>query len=134
MQLLKSILFISLILICQIGFAQEIVKDTGISKKILKEGKGETAKKGQTVKVEISGWLENGEEFEPGGVLSFKIGDKNMIQGFNEVLPSMKKGEKAEVTIPATMGYGEKGVMEKGEYIVPPNATLIFEIKLLSIK
>lgn len=130
---LKCLMFSIVFLISILGFSQETVRDNGITKEVLKEGKGELAKKGQTVKIKIEGKLTNGEVFEA-GVMSFEIGDVQMIPGFNEVLPTMKKGERAKVTLPPTMGYGEKGITEDGEVIIPPNATLIFEITLISIK
>ena len=139
MQFLKdrNIKYIVISIFCIIisitGNSQEIVKDNGITKEILKEGKGEKAKVGQTVKIKIEGKLTNGEVFET-GVMSFEIGDKQMIPGFNEVLPTMKKSEKAKVTLPPAMGYGEKGITEDGEVIIPSNATLIFEIFVISIK
>jgi len=130
---IKFFLITTILMISLTGFSQEIVKDNGIQKEILKEGKGELAKVGQTVKIKIEGTLIDGEVFEA-GVMSFKIGDKQMIPGFNEVLPTMKKGEKAKVTLPAIMGYGDKGITEDGEIIIPPNSVLIFEIFVISIK
>lgn len=130
---LKSIILISILTISLTGYTQETVKDIGIKKEILKEGKGDIAKIGQTVKIKIEGTLSNGEIFEA-GVMSFQIGDKQMIPGFNEVLPTMKKGEKAKVTLPFEMGYGEKGLIEDGDIIIPPKSVLIFEIFVISIK
>lgn len=133
MQIIKLLFTATLLSIATICFSQEIVTDKGINKEILKEGKGEKPTTGNTVKVSIEGKLQNGDIFES-GTMSFEIGDPDMIAGFNEVLPSMRKGEKAKVTLPPAMGYGEKGVIQDGEIIIPPNATLIFEIQLLSIK
>ena len=127
------LLLFSIFSLSIVSFSQELVKDNGITKEVLKEGKGEVAKEGQSVKIKLEGKLENGDIFES-GVMSFEIGDKQMIPGFNEVLPTMKKGEKAKVILPPAMGYGEKGMMSDGEYLIPPNATLIFEIFLISIK
>ena len=129
---LKYLVITFLLLQTSMVTAQELVRNTGIKKTVLKEGKGEMPKEGQEVKVKVEGKLEDGSIFDS-GVMTFGIGDKDMIKGFNEVVPTMKAGEKAEVTIPASYGYGEKGVQEDGEYIIPPNATLIFEIQLIKV-
>lgn len=130
---LKHLLLAFILMVNLNGFSQEIVKDNGITKEILKEGKGEKAKVGQTVKISITGTLTDGFEFES-GIMSFEIGDKDMIAGFNEVLPTMKKGERAKVTLPPEMGYGEKEIKDGKVVLIPAYSTLIFEIQLLSIK
>lgn len=130
---IKHLLFAFILMINLNGFSQEIVKDNGITKEILKDGKGENAKIGQTVKINLTGTLTDGFEFES-GIMSFVIGDKDMIAGFNEVLPTMKKGEKVKVTLPPAMGYGEKEMKDGDEVLIPAKSTLIFEIQLLNIK
>lgn len=133
MQLLKNIFLVTLMLISYLSFSQEIVQDSGISKEILKEGKGEKPTIGQQVKIKLIGTLTDGYEFES-GVMSFTVGDKDMIPGFNKVLPTMKKGEKAKVTLPPEMGYGELEMKDGDDIVIPSNSTLIFEIQLLNIK
>ena len=129
---LKYLVTVVFLLLVNSVFSQEIVKDNGIEKEVLKEGKGNKPKVGDEVKVRIVGQLVTGEEFES-GVLNFVIGDKDMIPGFNEVLPSMQKGEKSRYIFPPAMGYGNNAQMDGEEVIIPANESLIFEIQLLTI-
>ena len=130
---MKNILLLATLFLSLMAFSQGALTDNGITKKILKEGKGDKAKVGDKVKVKIKGELLNGEVFEE-SVMSFVVGDKQMIPGFNEVLPTMRKGEKAKVTLPPNMAYGEKEVKEDGYILIPANSTLVFEIFLINIK
>lgn len=133
-KILKCLLpIITFLVISATGFSQELVRDNGITKEILKEGKGELAKLGETAKISITGTLTDGFEFES-GIMSFEIGDPQMIPGFNEVLPTMKKGEKVKVTLPPEMGYGDKEMKDGEVVLIPSNSILIFEIQLLNIK
>ena len=130
---MKNILLLTTLFFSFMSFSQGALTDNGITKKVLKEGKGDKAKVGDKVKVKIKGELLNGEVFEE-GVMSFVVGDKQMIPGFNEVLPTMKKGEKSKVTLPPNMAYGEKEIKEDDYILIPANSTLVFEIFLISIK
>ncbi len=100
----------------------------------LVEGKGKEAKSGDTVVVHYVGTLDDGEKFDSSydRGLSFetKIGVGHVIKGWDQGIPGMKVGGKRKLTIPSELGYGERGA----GLVIPPFATLIFEIELLDIK
>lgn len=101
------------------------------------EGAGDRlTKKGDTVTVNYTGTLTDGTKFDssldPGRTpFSFTIGQGMVIKGWDEGLLGMKVGEKRKLTIPSSMGYGASGA---GGGKIPPNATLLFDVELLSIK
>jgi len=101
----------------------------------LKEGTEETAvKEGDTINVLYTGTLEDGTEFDSNSdkdkPFTFSIGAGQVIPGWDIGILGMKVGEQRKLTIPSELGYGEKGA---GNGAIPPNATLIFEVELLSI-
>jgi FKBP-type peptidyl-prolyl cis-trans isomerase len=100
---------------------------------VLKEGTGEVSKKGDTLTVDYVGTLTDGTKFDSsidrGTPFSFTLGQNRVIQGWEQGMLSMKVGEKRRLTIPASLGYGSRGAGG----IIPPNATLIFEVDLLKI-
>jgi FKBP-type peptidyl-prolyl cis-trans isomerase len=112
---------------------------SGLKREILKaapEG-AESPKKGQHVTVHYTGWLEEngkqGAQFDSSigrGPFTFIIGVGQVIRGWDEGVLAMKVGEKARLTIPAQLGYGSYGAGD----VIPPNATLIFDVELLSVK
>ena len=97
-------------------------------------GTGDSPKPGQTVKVHYTGTLEDGTKFESsldkGEPLVFRIGTSAVIKGWDEGIMTMKVGGKRRLIIPPKLGYGAAG---NGSSI-PPNAKLIFEVELLSVK
>jgi len=99
----------------------------------IEEGKGRAAKDGDTVSVDYTGWLTNGEKFDSskdsGQPFSFTIGAGEVISGWDEGVAGMKVGGVRKLTVPPDMGYGPNGYPP----VIPPNATLVFEIELLSI-
>lgn len=101
---------------------------------ILRPGSGEGAKAGNTVTVHYTGTLENGQKFDSsldrGEPFSFKLGAGTVIRGWDAGLVGMKVGEKRRLTVPPELGYGSRGVPG----VIPPNATLIFEVELLGIR
>ena len=98
-------------------------------------GEGESPKPGQTVTVHYTGTLENGTRFDSsvdrGQPFAFKIGVGQVIKGWDEGVMTMKVGGKRRLTLPAELGYGASGA---GGGLIPPNATLIFDVELLGVK
>ena len=99
------------------------------------EGTGDkVTKAGDTISVHYTGKLEDGTKFDSsvdrGEPFEFKIGAGMVIQGWEQGLLDMKVGEKRTLTIPSEMGYGAQGAGG----IIPPDATLIFEVELMGIK
>ena len=96
-------------------------------------GDGDSPQAGKTVTVHYTGWLTDGTKFDSsvdrGNPFSFQIGQGQVIQGWDEGVMSMKVGGKRKLTIPPEMGYGERGAGG----VIPPNATLVFEVELLGV-
>jgi len=113
--------------------AQEITTPSGLKYTDLKVGDGRSPKIGQTVRVNYTGWLENGTEFDGsdkhGGPVEFALGP-GLIPGWNEALQTMKVGGKRRIVTPPNLAYGTRGQPPK----IPANATLTFEIELLGVK
>lgn len=118
-------------------------KVTGKSKKTpsgaeywdLKEGTGATASAGKAVSVHYTGWLaSNGKKFDSsvdrGQPFMFQLGAGQVIKGWDEGVSGMKVGGKRQLRIPPELGYGARGAGG----VIPPNATLIFDVELLGVK
>jgi peptidylprolyl isomerase len=112
-----------------------ITTESGLKYYDIVEGKGETPSAGQTVVVHYSGWLESGQLFdssvERGETFSFVLGQGQVIPGWDEGVASMKVGTKRQLVIPPDLGYGDQGA---GGGVIPPGATLTFEVELLEIQ
>ena len=106
----------------------------GMEIEILKEGIGEGAKVGDAVTVNYVGTLEDGTKFDSSidrnEPFPFTLGESRVIQGWELGVLGMKVGEKRILTIPPELGYGAAGAAG----VIPPNATLVFEIDMLDIK
>ncbi|KKQ23570.1 MAG: Peptidyl-prolyl cis-trans isomerase [Parcubacteria group bacterium GW2011_GWA2_37_10] len=106
----------------------------GMKVEILKQGTGAQAKTGDTVTVNYVGALENGIKFDSSidreTPFPFTLGENRVIKGWELGVLGMRAGEKRKLTIPPELGYGSAGAGG----VIPPNATLIFEVDMLSIK
>ncbi|MBI3649777.1 MAG: FKBP-type peptidyl-prolyl cis-trans isomerase [Acidobacteria bacterium] len=115
--------------------SKEITTISGLKYIDLVEGKGASPSRGQAVTVHYTGWLEDGKKFDSsvdkGQPFTFPIGVGRVIKGWDEGVMTMKLGGKRKLIIPAPLGYGTRGA---GNGLIPPNATLIFEVELLGIK
>ena len=115
--------------------AQEKIVTTasGLKYEDLKVGEGAEAKSGDRVEVHYTGWLENGTKFDSsvdrGKPFPFPLGAGRVIKGWDQGVAGMKVGGKRKLIIPPALGYGERGAGG----VIPPNATLIFEVELLKI-
>jgi FKBP-type peptidyl-prolyl cis-trans isomerase len=100
----------------------------------LQVGTGAEAKSGATVDVHYTGWLTNGTKFDSskdrGRPFSFRLGAGQVIQGWDQGVAGMKIGGKRKLTIPPELGYGARGAGG----VIPPNATLVFEVELLGVR
>ncbi len=111
------------------------VKDvTELKKEDMTAGKGAEAVSGKTVSVHYTGWLTNGTKFDSsvdrGQPFKFKLGSGQVIKGWDEGVKGMKVGGKRKLTIPPDMGYGARGAGG----LIPPNATLVFDVELLGVE
>ncbi len=98
-------------------------------------GTGAQAQRGKTVRVHYTGKLQSdGKVFDSsvtrGQPIEFRLGVGQVIKGWDEGIALMKEGGKAQLVIPPELGYGSRGAGG----VIPPNATLIFDVELISVK
>ncbi|MBT3229233.1 MAG: FKBP-type peptidyl-prolyl cis-trans isomerase [Candidatus Marinimicrobia bacterium] len=114
--------------------SEEITTSSGLKYTDMEVGSGESPTNGQGVVVHYTGTLEDGTKFDSSvdrdKPFSFTIGIGRVIQGWDEGVLSMKIGGKRRLIIPSELGYGARGAGG----VIPPNATLIFDVELLEIR
>ena len=114
--------------------AQTVTTASGLAYQDVKPGTGASPVSGKQVKVHYTGWLENGTKFDSSldrnEPFVFVIGAGQVIPGWDEGVSSMKVGGKRRLIVPSKLGYGEQGAGG----VIPPNATLIFDVELLDVE
>jgi FKBP-type peptidyl-prolyl cis-trans isomerase len=112
------------------GFDQT---DSGLRYKIIQKGSGAQAEKGKSVSVHYEGSLDNGQVFDSSyrrkDPITFTLGIGQVIQGWDEGIALLQEGDKARFVIPSYLGYGERGAGG----VIPPNATLVFDVELVKV-
>lgn len=110
-----------------------ITTDSGLQYEEITVGEGEVAQAGQFVTVHYTGWLTDGQKFDSSkdrnDPFQFKLGGGMVIRGWDEGVQGMKVGGVRKLTIPPELGYGPRGAGG----VIPPNATLVFEVELLGV-
>lgn len=110
------------------------VTASGLSYKMIKIGNGIQAEKGKTVSVHYTGKLIDGTKFDSSydrnEPIEFPLGEGRVIPGWDEGIALLKVGDKATFIIPSNLAYGERGAGG----VIPPNATLIFDVELMDVK
>ena len=107
---------------------------SGLTIEDLVVGTGDAANAGQKVSVHYTGWTTDGKKFDSskdrGQAFIFALGRGEVIRGWDEGVAGMKVGGKRKLTIPPDLGYGARGAGG----VIPPNATLLFEVELLAVR
>ncbi|WP_446051005.1 peptidylprolyl isomerase [Zobellia laminariae] len=108
--------------------------ESGLRYKMIQKGNGAQAEKGQTVSVHYEGSLLNGQVFDSSykrnEPIDFQLGVGQVIPGWDEGIQLLKVGDKARLVIPSSLGYGSAGAGG----VIPPNATLLFDVELMGVK
>ena len=108
--------------------------ESGLRYKMIQKGSGKKAENGKTVSVHYTGQLEDGKVFDSSyprkKPIEFPLGRGNVIEGWDEGIALLQVGDKARFVIPSHLGYGSRGAGG----VIPPNATLIFDVELMDVK
>lgn len=130
---ISSICFVAAMALAQGG--NVIQTPSGLKVEMLQPGKGQLPQKGQTVTVHYTGTLADGKKFDSsrdrGEPFRFTLGAGQVIRGWDEGLALMRVGSRARLIIPPQLGYGPQGA---GGGVIPPNATLVFDVELLDAR
>ena len=135
---LLSLLVILILPAISQASVQTVTTNSGLKYQDHKVGTGPEAKSGQKVTVHYTGWLwvngQKGKKFDSSvdrsRPFSFPLGARRVIRGWDEGVAGMKVGGKRTLIIPANLGYGARGAGA----IIPPNATLVFDVELLKVE
>ena len=115
-------------------FGKPVIMPSGLQYWDIKKGTGPVAGTGKQVKVNYTGWLLNGKEFDSsakaGRPFSFMLGTGEVIKGWDQGLLGMSVGGKRQLRIPPNLAYGDRGAGSD----IPPNSTLIFDVELVDMK
>lgn len=141
MKLLTGFSLISVFVLAAACGSETVEIVPGLDSRILQEGDGATAQVGQTAVVHYTGWLydesvpdNRGDKFDSsrdrGQHFEFPLGGGRVIRGWDQGVVGMEIGEIRELTIAPELAYGERGAGD----VIPPNATLVFEIELVDVK
>ena len=110
-----------------------VTTESGLQYDDVTVGEGAEAKAGDNVSVHYTGWLTDGQKFDSSKdrnqPFQFSLGAGMVIRGWDEGVQGMKIGGVRKLTIPAELGYGARGAGG----VIPPNATLLFEVELLGV-
>lgn len=108
--------------------------ESGLRYQIIQKGNGKQAEKGKTVSVHYQGALDNGKVFDSSyprkKPIEFKLGQGQVIEGWDEGIALLEVGDKARFVIPSYLAYGASGAGG----VIPPNATLVFDVELMDVK
>ena len=108
--------------------------ESGLRYQIIQKGSGKQAEKGKKVSVHYQGALENGQVFDSSykrkQPIDFQLGVGQVIEGWDEGIALLKVGDKARFVIPSYLGYGSRGAGG----VIPPDATLVFDVELMDVK
>lgn len=111
-----------------------VTTESGLQYVDLVVGTGRQAELGDTATVHYTGWLADGKKFdssrERNEPFSFRVGAGQVIKGWDEGVSTMRVGGKRKLIIPPQLGYGSRGAGN----VIPPNATLTFEVELLGLR
>jgi FKBP-type peptidyl-prolyl cis-trans isomerase FkpA len=117
-----------------VDLAAMVETPTGLRYEDMTQGSGPMAAPGNAVSVHYTGWLPDGTKFDSsrdgGEPFEFALGQGNVIPGWDEGVAGMKVGGSRKLVIPPDLGYGEAGAGG----VIPPNATLVFEVELLEVR
>ena len=108
--------------------------ESGLRYQVIQKGEGKKADKGNKVSVHYKGMLADGTEFDNsykrGNPIEFPLGMGNVIAGWDEGIQLLHIGDKARFVIPSNLAYGPSGAGG----VIPPNATLVFDVELMDVK